>query len=69
MYSTASSRLRLSLVRAFNYRRVRVTIQTGFHNGGRNYSLVAYESGRKECFDCTNLQSTCNFILSYLSYL
>lgn len=27
---------------------VRVTIQTGFHNGGRDY-----ESNHKESFDCT----------------
>ena len=29
-----------------------MTIQTGFHNGGRNKSLIAYESGRNESFDC-----------------
>ena len=30
-----------------------MTIQSGFHNGGRNKScMVAYESDRKESFDC-----------------
>ena len=38
------------LMRAFIYS-VRGTIQTGFHNGGRNVQLVAYESDLKESFD------------------
>ena len=33
-------------------------IQTGFHNGGRK-ELVAYESGRKECFNCINIYFNC----------